>query len=234
MSLSGPALAWGIAGGLTVLLMFSLWRVLRASARANLVDWGGRGWNLLDGFNRLFCHRFHRLRHEPVMLPESGPAVVVANHCSGLDPLLMLAASNRPLRFMIAREQYERFGLRWLFRGIGCIPVERERSPEKAFRAALRALRDGEVVALFPHGRIRLDSDPPVKLKPGAVRLAHLAKCPVYPLRIEGVAGQGHTVLAVFIRSRARLRRLATIDCAERDNRACIAEIADAIEGRAS
>lgn len=228
----GPPWFWGAAGGLLVLLGFFLWRLRRACVRANRVDWGGRGWNLLDGFNRLFCHHFHRLRHEPVVLPESGPAVVVANHCSGLDPLLMLAASNRQLRFMIAREQYERFGLRWLFRGIGCIPVERERSPEKAFRAALRALHDGEVVALFPHGKIHLDSDPPIKLKPGAVRLAHLAKCPVYPMRVEGVAGQGHTVLAVLIRSRARLRRLPAIDCLDRGNRECLAEIADAIEGR--
>ncbi len=57
--------------------------------------------------------------------------MVVANHISGLDPLLMAAASRRSLHFMIAREQYERFGLKWLFRMAGCIPVDRERAPEK-------------------------------------------------------------------------------------------------------
>ena len=72
-------------------------------------------------------------------------------------------------------------------------------------RAALRALSQGEIVALFPHGKIHLDSDPPTKIKGGAIRLAQISGCPVIPARIEGVRGQGHTVLAVFIKSDADL-----------------------------
>jgi 1-acyl-sn-glycerol-3-phosphate acyltransferase len=129
----------------------------------------------------------------------------VANHVSGLDPLLLVAACQRPLRFIIAREQYERFGLRWLLRAIGCIPVDRAASPHRALAAARRALQHGEVVALFPQGRIHLDTEGPVRLKPGILHLAKLSGAPVYPLRIDGVRGVGRTLRAVFLRSRARL-----------------------------
>ena len=185
--------AWLVARGL---------RICRAAARA---DWG-HGWlNTVDGLNRIFCRRFHRLRAAHLPLPKHGPALVVANHVSGLDPLLLIAASHRPLRFIIAREQYERFGLRGLLRAAGCIPVDRAASPHRALAAARRALQHGEVVALFPHGRIHLEQEEPVRLKPGILHLAKLSGAPVYPLRIDGVRGVGRTLRAVFLRSRARL-----------------------------
>ena len=186
------------SGGAAVVLM----RRCRAAARA---DWG-RGWlNLLDGLNRLFCARYHRLRAPVLPLPKHGPALVVANHVSGLDPLLMIASSHRPLRFIVAREQYQRFGLQWLLRAVGCIPVDRAASPHRALAAARQALQRGEVVALFPHGRIHLDHEGHVRLKPGIRHLAELSGAPVFPLRIDGVRGAGRTVTAVLLRSQARL-----------------------------
>src|SRR5690606_17846252 len=98
----------------------------------------------LDGLNRIFCRRFHRLTGR-IDLPERGPVLVASNHVSGLDPLLMIAASRRPLRFIIAREEYERWWFTWLFRAIGCIPIDRSRNPHVAFYAARRALAAGEV-----------------------------------------------------------------------------------------
>lgn len=178
------------------------WRRCRAEARA---DWGRPWLNALDGLNRIFCRRFHRLPEIHLPLPKHGPALVVANHVSGLDPLLMIAASHRPLRFLVAREQYERFGLNGLLRAVGCIPVDRAASPYRALTAARRALQRGEVVALFPHGRIHLDREGPARLKPGIRHLAEVSGAPVYPLRIDGVRGEGRTVTAVFLRSRARL-----------------------------
>lgn len=168
-------------------------------------DWGSPFKNRLAGMFCRFAYHYHRFTYTPLPLPQEGGAIVVSNHVSGLDPVLLIAASPRPLRFLIAREQYDRFGLRWIFRTAGCIPVERSKRPEQAMRAALRALNEGEVIALFPHGKIHLDSDPPVKIKGGAIRLAQISGCPVFPARIEGVRGQGHTVVAVFIKSDADL-----------------------------
>lgn len=195
-------------GLLVLLIVVGAWlaaRGLRACRAATRADWGRPWLNTLDGLNRIFCRRFHRLHAVQLPLPGHGPALVVANHVSGLDPLLMIAASHRPLRFIIAREQYERFGLRWLLRAVGCIPVDRAASPHRALAAARHALQHGEVVALFPHGRIHLDTEGPARLKPGILHLAKLSGAPVYPLRIDGVRGAGRTLSAVFRRSRARL-----------------------------
>ncbi|MGM0594009.1 MAG: lysophospholipid acyltransferase family protein [Pseudomonadota bacterium] len=206
-------------GGLLLLLLALLWHL---AGRACEIEWG-RGWmNRVDGLNRLFCRHYHRLHADHIELPEQGPAIVVANHISGLDPLLMFAASRRKLRFLIATEQYRRFGLQWLFRAVGCIPVDRSGRPERAFRDALRALRDGEVVALFPHGKIHLDSEPPRHLKGGAVRLAQLADCPIYPVRIEGAKAQGRIFLPVLLRAHAHLYNRPVLHCAEGPPRECL------------
>jgi 1-acyl-sn-glycerol-3-phosphate acyltransferase len=197
---------------LWLLLLIGLFWLSHHCFKANLTDWGVSWLNWVDGLNRLFCRYYHRLPHVELPLPPEGPAIVVANHISGLDPLLMIACSRRPLLFLIAREQYNRFGLQWLFRAAGCIPVDRERSPEKALRQAFKALREGQVVALFPHGKIHLDSDPPRRTKAGASRLAAITMTPVIPLRISGVARQGHVVSPLLVRGRALVERLPVID----------------------
>jgi 1-acyl-sn-glycerol-3-phosphate acyltransferase len=196
---------------LLVLLIPGLIWFSRQCFKANQIDWGSPWMNWLDGFSRLLCIRYHRLQLVDLPLPAEGPAILVANHISGLDPLLMIACSRRPVRFLIAREQYRRFGLQWLFRAAGCIPVDRQRSPEKALRQAIKALREGHVVALFPHGKIHLDSDPPRRTKAGAARLAAISKAPVVPLRISGAAREGHVVESVLIRGRAKVELLPVI-----------------------
>jgi 1-acyl-sn-glycerol-3-phosphate acyltransferase len=182
--------------------------------------------------NRLFCRHFHRLHYTPIPLPLQGGALVASNHVSGLDPLLLIAAARRPLRFVIAQEQYRRFGLHWLYRAIGCIPVARERQPELALRQALRALQSGEVVALFPHGGIHLDSDPPRKLKGGVACLARMTNSPIYPVRLEGIRGQGRVLMAVVQRSHARLVNYPALYCS--DDETCLAELANILEGRSA
>ncbi len=208
------------------------WRLLKVCEAANETDWGHRWLNRLDGLNRLFCHRYHRLRHDAIDLPRQGPALVVSNHISGLDPLVMIAASRRPLRFVIAAEQYERYGFNLLYRAVGCIPVDRSARPEKALRAALRALEQGEVIALFPHGRIHLDNHPPRKLKGGVAWLARRTSCPIVPLRIDGIRGHGQVVSAVMMRSNASVTAYPPVYCHDTDHDDCLEHLASFIEGR--
>jgi len=194
---------------------FLVYRLLRACDRANRVDWGRRWVNRLSGFNRLFCRYLHRFDIEPIELPETGGALLVANHISGLDPLLMQAASDRRFHFITAREEYERFGFTWLYRAAGCIPVERATRPERALRAALRSLEEGHIVALFPHGKIHLPSEPPIKLKRGVEFLARRSGCPIYPLRIEGPRAQGTVFQSIFLPSRSRIHTYPPLTCDE-------------------
>ena len=213
---------------LGIFLFVFLWhKLLRACEAANGADWGRRWLNRLDGLNRILCRRFHRLNHEALNLPATGGVLVASNHVSGLDPLLLLAASPRPLRFLIAREEYERWWLRWLLRAVGCIPVERTRNPRAALYAAREALERGEVVALFPHGRIHLDHHSPTPLKRGIVLLARMTGAPILPVRVEGVRGQGRTVAAVFIPSRAIIRSFAPLQCDGRTVDDCLEKLWD-------
>ncbi len=203
-------IAWII---IIVLLIIGTQTLFHALDRACGADWGNRWINRIDGLFRIYCRRYHRLVAEPMTLPEHGPVIVVANHVSGLDPLLLIAASPRPLRFIIASEEYHRFGLTWLFRAAKCIPVDRTGRPERAFRAALSALKEGEAVALFPQGRIYRDSEAPHHLKPGAARLAQMTGAPIYPFRLEGVAGEGAVLSSLLKRSHARLTHYPPIIC---------------------
>lgn len=193
-------------------LLFLLSRFVMACRNANLTDWGHPFLNFMDGLNRLFCYKYHRMNHVTLDLVEEGPGVVVSNHYSGLDPMLLIAVSRRPLRFLIAKEQYERFGLQWLFKAVGCIPVDRKGRPDIAMRAAINALLQGEVIALFPHGKIHLPHHPEIKLKSGAATLANKAGCSIYPVRLSGMKRQGHVLSPVLLRAKAKVDLCEKID----------------------
>ncbi len=207
------------------------WVFFLICEKANEVDWGNPWLNRLDGFVRLFCRHYHGLKYNPVKLNDHGAALVVANHISGLDPLLMIAASPRPLRFLIAREEYERFGLRWLFAKAGCIPVDRNKNPERALREAIRALKSGEIVALFPQGGIQMPGKRVKPLKGGAAQLAKMAQCPIATMHISGIHrwSAGKTMMAVLIPSSARIHCHEPVDCADLGKDACLIELENRI-----
>jgi len=189
---------------------------------ANKTDWGNFWLNRLDGLNRLFCVKYHRLQYEPFAPPEAKGAIVISNHISGLDPLLLVAAARRPLRFMIAREEFNRFGFQWLFKAMGCIPVNRGGRAEAALKEAIRALNNGEVIAMFPYGGIHIDESALPAFKGGAVMLAQKTNSAIYPVRLEGIAGKGHTILAVPMRSHAHLRQYPPVTCDDQEHKECI------------
>ncbi len=213
-------------------IFLSLLAVLFFMARRRtLIDWQHPGLNWIDGLNRLYCHHFHRLQGKMITLPEQGAAIVVSNHISGLDPLLLLAISPRRLRFLIASEEYERFGFTWLYRRAGCIPVDRQGRPEVAFRLALRALAEGEVVALFPQGRIQHPSETMMRLKSGAVRLAYLSGAPITPLHIQGVRGVGDVFLPLFLPGKVLIQQYPPIEATKEQSKAVLYRMADCISG---
>ena len=179
----------------------------------HVAEWDHFIINVIDGWIRIYCRYYHRFIYQPIPVSDSGPTLLACNHLSGLDPFLIVAACQHPIRFMIAKEEYERFGLQWVFRAAGCIPVERSGRVEAAFRATLTALHNGEVVVLFPEGGINRTGRPLRKLKAGIIKLAKLAKVPITALRVEGMRGQGHTVTALLLPSQSRLYVMPELDC---------------------
>ena len=73
-----------------------------ACLRANLTDWGRSGLNYLDGFNRIYCRRLHDLGDDSLVLPERGPAILVSNHVSGLDPVLLATRPDDRVHVLIS------------------------------------------------------------------------------------------------------------------------------------
>lgn len=200
--------------------------------RANKTDWGNFWLNRLDGLNRLFCSKYHRMGNATISLPESGGVLLISNHVSGLDPLLLIAAARRPVRFIIAKEEYHRFGLQWLFRAVGCIPIDRNGRPEAALREAIRKLNEGEVVALFPYGGIHTNEEKLPRFKRGTVLLAKLTSSKVYPVRLSGVKGEGYIVKAVPMRSRVSIEQFDPVSCDSVDNDQCVSVLDGILRGQ--
>lgn len=192
----------------------------------HVAEWGGFMINVVDGWIRIYCRYYHHFIYQPIPISDNGPTLLACNHLSGLDSFLIVAACRHPIRFMIAQEQYERFGLQWLLRAAGCIPVMRSGRVETAFRATLAALHNGEVVALFPEGRINRAGRPLQKLKAGIIKLAKMANVPITALRVEGMRGQGHTLSALLLPSQSRLTILPELDCVNKTDEDCLTQLA--------
>lgn len=136
--------------------------------------------------NRLFTRIYHRVEViAPPPLPTHGPGILVCNHTSGLDPLLIQSACQRTIVWMMAQEYYEMPSLNWIFRRIGAIPVGREGRDMTATRGALRALKSGRIVGIFPEGRIERRREL-MPFQTGAALMAIRTGVPIYPACLDG------------------------------------------------
>jgi len=141
-------------------------------------------------FVRAFTTCFHDLRLlTPCPVPRRGAGILVCNHTSSLDPVLLQAACPRVITWMMASE-YNVFGLRWFLNAIEPIMVERSGRDMAATRAALRALKDGKLLGLFPEGRIETTHEL-LEFQTGIALLAQKSGAPVYPAYLDG--SQRHT-----------------------------------------
>ncbi|MDX2036029.1 MAG: lysophospholipid acyltransferase family protein [Isosphaeraceae bacterium] len=157
--------------------------------------------------NRAYCLLVHRLviLNEP-QLPDSGPAMLIANHTSGIDHFIVQAGCRRVLGFMIAREFYDVPVGNWFCRALGCIPVKRDGRDGSAAREALRALESGRVLPIFPEGKItRASGREFAEGKLGAAFLAWRSRVPVIPAYIRGTPTVQGVWAAWFTPSRARV-----------------------------
>lgn len=115
----------------------------------------GTTYRLLDRLNRLICRVLYQVTPlSPSPLPQSGPVLLVSDHSSYSDPMVLAATANRPIIFLTAQEVYQRRDLRWLCEIAHYIPIKRGTQDVGAVRAMLRALQQGEVVGIFPAGGI--------------------------------------------------------------------------------
>jgi 1-acyl-sn-glycerol-3-phosphate acyltransferase len=118
-------------------------------------------------------------------VPAKGPVLLVANHVSFLDPPLVGGASPRPLSYLAKAELFRVPLFGGLIRRLNAQPLRREGGDAAALRAALRVLKRGGALLVFPEGT-RGEGDILGPAKPGAGMLAVLGGAPVVPVYISG------------------------------------------------
>jgi 1-acyl-sn-glycerol-3-phosphate acyltransferase len=124
---------------------------------------------------------------DQVKVPQTGGVVFVANHISNVDPLVVgqyIAFSGRWPRILAKSSLFGVPVLGWALKVSGQIPVERHsRTASDALSHAIRAVRDGKAVVVYPEGTITDDPDLwPMAGKTGAARIAFATGCPVVPI----------------------------------------------------
>ena len=139
-----------------------------------------------------------------------GSVIVIANHTGAVDPLLVQAAMPRPVRWMMARDMMSR-GFDDVWSMLQVIPVERSGSDPRSMRAALRVLKNGEVLGVFPEGRI---TRPPETIRPfldGIGLLAVRSSACVLPCWISGTPDVDGMAGSILGRSRSQIMFLEPV-----------------------
>ena len=134
-----------------------------------------------------------RLLYRPTVIgieniPEKGPAVIAINHQSFLDDFLLpLVLRGRKIRMMAKADYFDKWYSAWFFKAVGCIPVRREggTAGAEALRSAIEALKQGQLVGIFPEGT-RSPDGRLYRGKTGVARMALEARVPVIPVAIKG------------------------------------------------
>ena len=141
----------------------------------------------------LLIHTVYRLDQRGLEnIPEEGAEVLVCNHVSFVDPLVIMAASPRPVRFVMDHQIFRIPVLSWIFRTARAIPIAPAKVDEAlmnaAFEEVARSLEAGELVAIFPEGRIT-DTGELYPFRPGIRRIVERTPVPVVPLALKGLWG---------------------------------------------
>ncbi len=123
-------------------------------------------------------------------VPKEG-ALLVANHVSWVDAMLVAASSDRMVRFLMYRPYYETKGLNWFFRMMHAIPVAANDPPDQIAQSLAMAreeIQHGHVVCIFAEGSITRTGNL-LRFRRGLERIASGVDCPIVPVYLDGVWG---------------------------------------------
>ena len=135
-------------------------------------------------------YRFRVLNEE--FIPLEGPAILVCNHVSFIDPVVMAAASPRPIRFIMDHRIFDTPVLGWFFRLAKAIPIASSRENpeiyESAFATARQVLAEGDLLCIFPEGAITRDGKL-AEFKGGIMKILQTHPVPVVPMALQNLWG---------------------------------------------
>jgi len=116
-------------------------------------------------------------------IPSSGPLVVVCNHRSYWDPILVGCALNRQVHFMAKAELFSYPLLGTVLNKVGSFPIKRGQSDRNALRTAINLLKENKIIGVFPEGT-RSKTENLLPFKPGINMVAYKAQCPILPMAV--------------------------------------------------
>jgi 1-acyl-sn-glycerol-3-phosphate acyltransferase len=139
----------------------------------------------------MLIHSVYRLKKTGLeRIPDEGPAVVVSNHVSNVDALVISAACHRPIRWVMDHRIFKVPLLSFFFRTAKAIPIapahEDTALLEQAFESIARELADGQVVGIFPEGKLTADGEMN-EFKSGISKIVDRSPVPVIPMALGGL-----------------------------------------------
>ena len=141
----------------------------------------------------LLSHSMYRVEHRNLQaIPDEGAALLVCNHVSFVDALLIGGAVRRPIRFVMYYKIYRLPVLNFIFRTAGAIPIAGRHEDiqiyEQAFARIAQYLKDGELVCIFPEGKLTADGEMN-EFRGGVTRILEEMPVPVIPMALQGLWG---------------------------------------------
>jgi 1-acyl-sn-glycerol-3-phosphate acyltransferase len=141
----------------------------------------------------ILIHTFYRVRTEGLdRIPAEGPCVVVCNHVSYVDAVVIAACVRRPIRFVMDHRIFRIPLLSFIFRTMRTIPIapakEDAAMKDRAFAEVAKALAAGEVVGIFPEGSLT-DTGELNRFRPGVQQIVATTPVPVIPMALRGLWG---------------------------------------------
>tara|TARA_R110002073_G_scaffold84612_8_gene201999 strand:+ start:115110 stop:116987 length:1878 start_codon:yes stop_codon:yes gene_type:complete len=141
----------------------------------------------------MLTHTIYRVKNDGLdYIPDEGPCVLVCNHVSYVDALIMAGAIRRPVRFVMFKPIYDMPVLNYIFRTGKTIPIDsKSRNPdiyERAFVRIQEELDAGEVVCIFPEGKLTTDGEV-AEFKNGLEKIIAQNPVPVVPMALRGLWG---------------------------------------------
>jgi len=120
-------------------------------------------------------------------VPRSGPVLIIANHQSYLDPVLVGLASPRHLSFLAKKPLFRHGAFAWLIRSLNAVPIDQDGVGKEGLKTILRQLQEGRAVIVFPEGT-RTPDGGLQDLQPGIHLLIRRVKAPIVPMGIAGAS----------------------------------------------
>jgi len=141
----------------------------------------------------LLIHTMYRVRKEGLdHIPDVGPCIVVCNHVSYVDAVVIAACVRRPIRFVMDHRIFAVPLLSFIFRAMRTIPIASAKEDaalkDRAFAEAATALSAGEIVGIFPEGRLT-ETGEMSPFRPGVQQMLATTPVPVIPFALSGLWG---------------------------------------------